>query len=118
VFSTKPHSNDILTKKFAAAIHSPSLQCFNQLISDKFNNIEVKYETNMEVKMTKSKYLLVSVMNVVTAASPDPFLPEIFRPFGLRAAARGQLAVSAAAGNAVNDPGRGHGVSKSGLLRG
>jgi hypothetical protein len=88
------------------------------LISNQINNIEVKYETNMEVKMTKSKYLLVSVMNVVTAASPDPFLPEIFRPFGLRAAARGQLAVSAAAGNAVNDPGRGHGVSKSGLLRG
>jgi len=62
--------------------------------------------------------LLVSVVNVVTAASPDPLLPEVLGSLGLRTSARGQLSIPAASRDAVDDPGRGHGVSERGLFGG
>ena len=61
---------------------------------------------------------LVAVVDVVSAASPDPLLPEVLGSLGLRTTARGQLSVSAAARDAVNDPGRGHGVGEGGLFGG
>jgi hypothetical protein len=60
--------------------------------------------------------LLVSVMHVISTTAPDPLFSEVLWPLGLRASAGGELAVSAASRNAVNNSGRGDSVSKSGLL--
>ena len=76
---------------------------------------EIKYQCRLK---KNSIDLLVSVVNVVTAASPDPLLPEVLGSLGLRTSARGQLPVSAAARDAVNDPGRGYGVGEGGLFGG
>ena len=62
--------------------------------------------------------LLVSVLNVVPTASPDPGRLQVLRPAGPAAAAAGELAVPAAPGHAVDHPGARHGVGEGRLLRG
>ena len=62
--------------------------------------------------------LLVSVLNVVPTAAPDPGRLQVLRSAGPAAAAAGELAVPAAPGDAVNHPGTGHGVGEGRLLRG
>ena len=57
-------------------------------------------------------------MNVISTTTPDPFFSEVLWPLGLRASTGGELTVSATSRNAVNNSGRGHSVSKSGLLWG
>ena len=61
-------------------------------------------------------YVLVTVEDVVAAAAPDPLLLELGGGLGLGAATRVKLAVPAAAADAVDHPGRGHGVGKRRLL--
>jgi len=56
-------------------------------------------------------------VNVVPAASPNPFIFEIFGASRIRAATRGQLAIPAASTDAMHDPSRGHGISKRSLFR-
>ena len=62
--------------------------------------------------------LLVSVLNVVPTAAPDPGRLQVLRSPGATAATAGELAVSAAPGHAVDHPGARHGVGEGRLLRG
>ena len=62
--------------------------------------------------------LLVSVLNVVPTAAPDPGRLQVLRSPGSAAAAAGELAVPAAPGHAVNHPGTRHRVREGGFLRG
>ena len=57
---------------------------------------------------SRTLYSLVSVVDVVPAASPDPLSLEVGGPLRDGAAARVELAVAAAARDAVDHAGRGH----------
>ena len=60
---------------------------------------------------------LVAVMDVISAASPYPFLLEIFGTTRLGTSAGCKLAVAAASGDAVHDPSGSYGISESSLFR-
>ena len=111
-------------KPYYSSAHQ-ALQLLSALMSLKqpIRKIYLSQSTSSEIRyqcrLNKNSIdLLVSVVNVVTAASPDPLLPEVLGSLGLRTSARGQLPVSAAARDAVNDSGRGHGVGEGGLFGG
>lgn len=57
-----------------------------------------------KIYLCACKLLLVSVVDVVPAAAPDPLRLELAGPGGLGAAAGGQLAVAAPARHAVSHP--------------
>ena len=57
-------------------------------------------------------------MDVVPAASPDPLALKVRGPLGDGAAARVELAVAAAARDAVDHAGRGHRVGERRFLGG
>ena len=69
-------------------------------------------------EVTGSWALLVSVLNIVSTAAPDPGRLQVLRSPGATAATAGELAVPAAPGDAVDDPGARHGVGEGRLLRG
>jgi len=69
-----------------------------------------------DVDKVLSKF--VSVLNIVSTAAPDPGRLQVLRSAGSTAATAGQLAVPAAPGDAVDDPGARHGVGEGRLLRG
>ena len=58
----------------------------------------------------------ITVGDVVTASTPNPFFVEISRSLLIGAAAALQISVSARACNRVNDSGSGDRVSESGFL--
>ena len=60
---------------------------------------------------------LVAVMDVISTASPYPFLLEIFGATSLGTSAGCKLAVAAASGDAVHDPSGSYGISESSLFR-
>lgn len=59
----------------------------------------------------------VSIVDVISTSTPNPFLPEIFGSSGLGTTTGSQLAVSATARDAVNDTGGSHRVGKCSFFR-
>ena len=82
--------------------------------------LDVKDSTgNVQWTLVRSDwFLLVAVLDVVPAASPDPGRLEVLRPVGSAAAAAGELSVPAASRHAVHHPRTRHRVGEGRLLRG
>ena len=60
--------------------------------------------------------LLVSIMDIVTTSSPNPFFSQISRPSSLWATTGCQLTVSTPSWNAVNYSSGSDGISKTGFF--
>ena len=60
--------------------------------------------------------LLVSVLDVVSASSPDPSILKVLGSLGPRAATAGQLTIATPSADTVDHPGAGNSVGEGGLL--